>query len=108
MTFVIAHYFNFIVRSVIEKLKTSRYIFDCLCRATIQLNRIFSFPALVAISSKLITTVYATFSIIQQLRNPNPLLAQTTFFNCASLMGDVLVIIIFFTAADMPIRQVLV
>lgn len=87
-------------------MKKSRYIFGCLCTATIKLNNIFSFPTLIAISSKLITSVYALFSILSQLREPNPILAQITNFNYAGLFVDIFVIIIYFNAADMPIRQV--
>ena len=95
------------IYSEIEKIKKNRYIFGCLCRATIQLNNIFSFPTLIAISSKLITSVYALFSILSQLRRPNPLLAQITNFNYAGLFFYFFIVDIFvfgLTGRDLKIK----
>jgi len=92
--------------SEIEILKKSRYIFGCLCKANIELNKIFSSSTLVAVSSKLITTVYGLFAIIYQLRQQSSIMDKTAFLNYIVVVGDLLVVLIYFTAADMPIRQV--
>ncbi len=70
------------------------------------MNDIFSFPTLVTISSKLITIVYSLFSLIYQLLKPNHLMDEAYLMNIAGVSIDIFVIMVYFTAADMPINQV--
>jgi len=106
---ILLQYYTYIyisqLRNEIEKLRMSRYIFGCLCRAIVHMNNIFSIPTLITISSKLITIVYYLFSIIYQIKKPNPLMEITYLGNIAGFSLDIFVIFIYFTAADMPIKQ---
>ena len=98
--------FVFQSRNGTDKLRKSRYIFGCLCQATIHMNHIFSFTTLVTICSKLITVVYSLFSLIYQLLKPNHLMDEAYLMNIVGVSIDILVIMVYFTAADMPINQV--
>jgi len=99
-------YYLCVWNSEIENLKRSRYIFGCLCKATIELNRVYSFLTLVTVGSKLITTVYCLFSVIYQLQKPNLLMSKAYSLNTVSVFLDVFLILTFLTAADMPINKV--
>ena len=93
--------------SGIEKLKKDRYMFGCLYKAAIQLNRIYSFMTLILVGSKMITTVYSLFSLIYHFRNSNLLMEKVYFLSIVSVFVDVFLVLTFFTAADMPIHKVL-
>ena len=101
--------FYFFISSLVEldRLKENRYLFGLLCQATIELNHIFSLPALLTISTRLVTSVCNLFSIISQIIKPNPFFESMTALLYASFLCDWAAILVFFTSADMPIKQVL-
>jgi len=71
------------------------------------MNEIFSFPTVVSISSKLMTIIYSSFSVIYKFTKPNQLMDGSFLMNIGGVSIDILVLMIYFTAADMPINQVI-
>ena len=91
----------------LERLKWSRHIFRLICRANGELNRVFSFPSLFIISTKLVTTVNSLFTIFYQIIKPNTLIDKMYWAAPVSLLLNLMFIVSLFFAADMPVRQVI-
>lgn len=90
----------------VAMLKKSRYIFHLIYKALMELNEIFSLPALVAISTRLVTIVSSLFFVTYRIIHPNPLLESTYSLFAATFFIDWIAIFVFFTAADMSIKKV--
>ena len=88
-------------------MKTRQRIFDYICQATAEWNRIFSIPLLFIISSKLVTVSCSLFGFIQGLiiLNNNYMSMMRWLMLSTSLL-DAVILAIIFTAADMPVNEV--
>ncbi len=85
---------------------SSRRLFGFICQSTTEWNRIFSFPALFIISTKLITASCGLFAFIQGLITPNDYLSTMRWLMLSVSLLDLILMLIIFTAADMPINEV--
>lgn len=94
-------------RSDMSRLKKSQIIFNNLCLATIELNHIFSLPALLIISSKLVSILYSLFSIIDGVIKPNVFNEKAFLMNPFTFLVDSIVIYVYLTSADSPIHHVI-
>ena len=89
-----------------ERMKKSQILFADICKATKEWNGIFSFPALFIITSKIITASCSLFAFIQGLLIPNYYLTTVRWFMLATSTMDCIMMVIIFTAADMPVNEV--
>lgn len=88
-------------------METSRRLFGFICQSTTEWNRIFSFPALFIISTKLVTASCGLYAFIQGLIMPNDYLSTMRWLMLSVSLLDLILMVIIFTAADMPINEVM-
>ena len=93
-------------RSKFNSIKKSQRIFRVICEASAEWNRIFSFPALAIISSKLLTSSFCVFNFIQGLISPNVYLSMVRWLVLNSFLGDIVLMAIVFVTADIPVQEV--
>ena len=88
------------------RVKKSLRIFNVICKTSTQWNRIFSFPALFIISSKLPTLSFSVFNFIQGLILPNIVLSTLRWSMLINFLVDITFMAIVFMAADIPVQDV--
>lgn len=90
-----------------QKLVNSKRMFGHLCQALIELNEVFSFPVLVFLTLRLISSAFSLYVAIYGLVNAHNLFFRSVVptFATLSTLGLVSILIIFRTA-DLPIIQV--
>jgi hypothetical protein len=90
-----------------QKLKNSKRMFGYLCEALVELNKAFSFPALVFLTLRLISSAFSLYVAISGLLNADNLIFRALIpaFAMISIIG-LFGILIVFRAADLPIIQV--
>jgi len=88
-------------------LKKSQLIFNHICRAIIELNRVFSYPALLIITAKLVSLLNGLFMMIYQLLKPSSIAMGGLGVVLSVTITDLCIILVYITSADMPIQQVL-
>lgn len=89
------------------RLKKSQLIFNNLCLAAIELNHVYSYPALFIISSKLISILYGLFSFIHGMMYPTILMEKAFFMGPFSILMDSIMIYCYLNAADTLAYQVI-
>ncbi|EFX66300.1 hypothetical protein DAPPUDRAFT_116535 [Daphnia pulex] len=89
-----------------QKLKNSKRMFGYLCEALVELNQAFSFPVLIFLTLRLISSAFSLYVAISGLLNANNLIlrALVPSFATISIIG-LFGILIVFRAADLPIIQ---
>ncbi len=88
-------------------LKENTLILNYLCRASQELNGIFSFPVLILLTAKFISVVTTAFAYIYNcFIHPNVVLDSYSWLFLFTFFTDWIKILIFFNAADMPANQV--
>lgn len=88
-------------------LRKNVLIFNYLCRATQELNGIYSVPVLILLTAKFISIVTAAFAEIYNcfIRSNVVLDTYSGMFRFM-FFTDWLKIVVLLTAADMPVNQV--
>ena len=89
-----------------ENIEKGQCIFGYICQSITEWNRIYSFPALFAIATKLVTMSCSLFAFIQGLIIPSDYLSMMRWLMLSTALVDALILIIIFTAADMPVNEV--
>ena len=88
-------------------MKKSQLIFNHICRAIIELNSIFSYPAFLIITAKLVSLLNGLFMTIYQLLKPSIIAMGGLGVVLTLTISDLCIILIYITSAGMPIHQVL-
>jgi gustatory receptor len=88
-------------------LKKSAQIFDSLCRASSELNCIFSTPVLFLLTTKFISVVTFAFVCIFNLLHENTALEIGTYPFPFLFITEWIRILVILASADMPVNQVL-
>ena len=88
-------------------LKRSAQIFDSICRASSELNFIFSTPVLFLLTTKFISVVTFAFVCIFNLLHENTALENGTYLFPFIFITEWIRILVILTSADMPVNQVL-
>ncbi|KAI9565954.1 hypothetical protein GHT06_009752 [Daphnia sinensis] len=123
--YIIAHYIQLIslrfkeednddfhatVRKGTEKINVMRrnaLIFDYLCRASSEINSVFSFPLLFLLGIKFVTIVTSGFISIYRFIHTNTLLLETGFWvNPFVCCTEIIRIWIYLAIVEMPVNQV--
>ncbi|XP_046636099.1 putative gustatory receptor 28b [Daphnia pulicaria] len=89
-----------------QKLKNSQRMFGYLCEALVEMNQAFSFPVLIFLTLRLISSAFSLYVAISGLLNANNLIfrALVPAFAMISIVG-LFGILIVFRAADLPIIE---
>ena len=89
-------------------MRTNIRIFNYLCRASQELNTIFSVPVFILLTAKFISVVTAAFAFSYNyfIRSSAILNSYSSFF-CYLFFADWFKIMVLLAAADMPVNQVL-
>ena len=90
-----------------EKVQVYVRIFDDVCRAEAEWNRIFAFPVLVLVTTKLITIALSLFIIIQVLFFSKEFLAGLDKLFYLIFSTDFSILLVIFTAVDRPPNEVI-
>ncbi len=90
-----------------QKLKKSKRMFEFLCEALVELNKAFSFPVLIFLTLRLISSAFSLYVAISGLLKADNLIfrALVPAFAIITIVG-LFGILIVFRAADLPIIQV--
>ncbi|EFX66301.1 hypothetical protein DAPPUDRAFT_346876 [Daphnia pulex] len=89
-------------------LKENTLILNYLCRASQELNRIFSFPVLILLTAKFISVVTTAFAYIYNcFIHSNVVLDSYSWLFLFTFFTDWIKMLILFNAADMPVNQVI-
>ncbi|KAI9565924.1 hypothetical protein GHT06_009722 [Daphnia sinensis] len=121
--YIIGHYIWLVLREPVEKddelhqsqgartrrmqwLRRDIMIFDYLCRATSELNNIFSFPVFYILTTKFIFVVTVAFAHIQNTMQPNVVLENYWMMFPFQFVVDWFRILVVLSAADIPANQV--
>ncbi|KAI9565953.1 hypothetical protein GHT06_009751 [Daphnia sinensis] len=123
--YIIAHYIQLIslrckeednddfhasLRKGMDKIKVMRriaLIFDYLCRASSEINSVFSFPVLFLLGIKFVTVVTSAFICIYRFIHTNSVLLEIGFWvNPFLCCTEIIRIWIFLATAEMPVNQV--
>jgi hypothetical protein len=91
----------------IKELRRNAQIFDYLCQASSELNDIFSFPVLLILIVKFFIVVCAAFTFIYSFTYSNIIRENSTLVPQMIFVSEWVGILIIFTAADMPVTQVI-
>nr|CAH0109890.1 unnamed protein product [Daphnia galeata] len=86
--------------------KRSALIFEHLCQASTQLNRILSVPVLFVLTTKFLSIVTCAFACILSLIHSNEVLNDFILVFPFLFFTDWIRMLILLSAADMPVRQV--
>ncbi|XP_057369966.2 putative gustatory receptor 28b [Daphnia carinata] len=86
--------------------ESNALIFNHLCRASSELNSIFSFPTLFMLASKFISVVSTAYVYVYSFVRPNPVLQDYSMSMPFLFVTDWVRIFIALYAADMPVNQV--
>ncbi|KAI9565957.1 hypothetical protein GHT06_009755 [Daphnia sinensis] len=86
------------------KWEINTVIFNHLCRASSEINSIFSFPTLFMLTSKFISVVSTAYVCVYSFGRPNPVLQDYTKSIPFVFITDWVRIFIALYAADMPVR----
>lgn len=82
-------------------------IFDFVCQAVAEWNRIFSFPALLIITTRLVTIACNLFAFIQGLvTRSNEYISDMGFPTFIGASLDCFMLAFLFAAADLPVKAV--
>ncbi|KAK4018996.1 hypothetical protein OUZ56_001031 [Daphnia magna] len=90
----------------IKMMKRNAMIFDHLCRASSELNSIFSLPALFVLAIKFVTVISTTFAYTYRFIVTNILLENAIWIYSFLCVTESIRILILLSAADMPVKQV--
>ncbi|XP_032776435.2 putative gustatory receptor 28b isoform X2 [Daphnia magna] len=89
-----------------RKWENSTLILNHLCRASSELNSIFSFPTLFMLTSKFISVVSTAYVCVYSFSHPNHVLPDFSMSIPFVFFTDWMRIFVALYAADMPVNQV--
>ncbi|XP_045026257.1 uncharacterized protein LOC123470253 [Daphnia magna] len=90
----------------IKMMKQNALIFDHLCRASSELNSIFSLPAFFLLSIKFVTVISTAFAYTQSFIYRNAILENAIWIYPFLFLTESVRIFFLLAAADMPVHQV--
>ncbi|KAI9565955.1 hypothetical protein GHT06_009753 [Daphnia sinensis] len=91
-------------RDNIEMAKRSALIFGHLCRASSDLDSIFSLPAFFVLGIKFVTVISTAFAYIYRFLVTNILLESAIWIYSFLFLTESIRLLVLLTAADMPVR----
>ena len=89
-------------------MKHNALIFDYICRASSELNHIFSVPVLILLTTKFVSVVTAAFIYIYYLIHNNSVLENYSLLYPFVFFTEWIQMLILLTSADMPVNQVVI
>lgn len=89
-----------------DQLRKSKRLFGYLCASLIELNKVFSLPALVFLTTRLLSTAFCLYILIYSLMNANSFLLMLSPVVATFSIVNLINIVALFLATDLPIIQV--
>lgn len=90
----------------IELMKRNALTFDYLCRASSELNSVFSIPVFYILAIKFVTVVSTAFGYAYRFIHTNDILDNAFLIYPFLIVTESIRILILFTSTDMPVNQV--
>ncbi|KAK4018993.1 hypothetical protein OUZ56_001028 [Daphnia magna] len=90
----------------IELMKINALTFDYLCRASSELNSVFSIPVFYILAIKFVTVVSTAFGYAYRFIHTNDILDNAFLIYPFLIVTESIRILILFTSTDMPVNQV--
>ncbi|KAK4018994.1 hypothetical protein OUZ56_001029 [Daphnia magna] len=90
----------------IELMKRNALTFDYLCRASSELNSVFSIPVFYILAIKFVTVVSTAFGYAYRFIHTNDILDNAFLIYPFLIVTESIRIFILFTSTDMPVNQV--
>ena len=88
-------------------MRRNAVIFQYICRASQELNKIFSFPVLILLTAKFISAVTVAFAYIyNRFVHSDVMLDSHSMSFLFTFLADWIQILVLLTAADMPVDEV--
>ena len=89
-----------------DQLRKSKRLFGYLCESLIEMNKVFSVPVLIFLTTRLISIAFCLYIIIYSLLNANSFLLKLIPIVITFCIVSLVNILCLFLAADLPINQV--
>ncbi|XP_045026258.1 uncharacterized protein LOC116915416 [Daphnia magna] len=90
----------------IELMKRNALTFDYLCRASSELNSVFSIPVFYILAIKFVTVVTTAFGYAYRFIHTNDILDNAFLIYPFLIVTESIRILVLFTSTDMPVNQV--